>query len=149
MSFSIDSSYFLEQLVLSTLRKRVSAPKTLWHAICESCLGMIENAMCPCLTPKLRQSPSVFESSTLWPQRRVFCQGESISERSWAATDCKEVLKTIFLHLRHDVCSASDGLLARLALPDSDRVALDCVLAAECADVAGVLCDFHLLHLLS
>lgn len=28
-------------------------------------------------------------------------------------------------------------------------MSLDSVLAAECADVPGVLCDFHLLHLLS
>lgn len=53
------------------------------------------------------------------------------------------------LHVRHDVCSSSDSLLACLAVPDADRVALDGDLAAEGTCVAGVLGDFHLLHLLS
>ena len=39
--------------------------------------------------------------------------------------------------------------MAALALPDSNSLALDGVLAAEGADVAGVLGDFHLLHLLT
>ena len=39
--------------------------------------------------------------------------------------------------------------MARLAVPDSDRMSLDGGLSAECADIFGVLSDFHLLDLLS
>lgn len=52
-------------------------------------------------------------------------------------------------HLRDSVGTTSNGLLAALALPDANSLALDGVLAAEGADVAGVLGDFHLLHLLT
>ena len=45
--------------------------------------------------------------------------------------------------------ASGHGLLASFALPDSNRLSLDCVLSAECADVSGVLGDFHLLDLLS
>lgn len=51
--------------------------------------------------------------------------------------------------LRDSPGTTSNGLVATLALPDSDRLPLDGVLAAEGADVAGVLGDFHLLHLLT
>lgn len=51
--------------------------------------------------------------------------------------------------LRNSPGASSDSLLATLALPDSDRVSLDGVLAAEGADVSCVLGDFHLLDLLS
>jgi len=51
--------------------------------------------------------------------------------------------------LRDGPCATSNSLATSLAVPDTDGVSLDCVLAAECADVSGVLCDFHLLHLLS
>jgi len=37
--------------------------------------------------------------------------------------------------------------VARLAVPDTNRVALDSGLSAECANVFGVLGDFHLLNL--
>lgn len=40
-------------------------------------------------------------------------------------------------------------LLARLAVPDTGRVALDAHFAAECAGVSGVLGDFNLLDLLA
>jgi hypothetical protein len=53
------------------------------------------------------------------------------------------------LNVRHGVCSSSNGLVARLAVPDPNRVSLDCGLSAESADVSGVLGDFHLLDLLS
>jgi hypothetical protein len=53
------------------------------------------------------------------------------------------------LNVRHSVCPSSNGLVARLAVPDTNRVSLDGGLAAEGADVSGVLGDFHLLHLLS
>lgn len=109
---------------------------------------MIENAICPCSTSKPPQFPSVGEWLILWQQPRVFWTGEGISRGSFAATVSGEALQIEIRHLRHDVCTPSNSLLARLALPDSDGVALDCVLAAECADVSGVLCDFHLLHLL-
>lgn len=53
------------------------------------------------------------------------------------------------LHVRDDVSSSGNGLLARLARPDTDRVATDGGLSAEGADVTGVLGDFHLLDLLT
>lgn len=52
-------------------------------------------------------------------------------------------------HIRNDVSASGDGLLARLAVPDSDRVASNSGLSAERADVSCVLCDFHLLDLLT
>lgn len=51
--------------------------------------------------------------------------------------------------LRNGVSTAGNNLVAALALPDTDSLALDGVLSAEGADVAGVLGDFHLLHLLT
>ena len=51
--------------------------------------------------------------------------------------------------VRDDVGSSGNGLLARLAGPDSDGVATDGGLSAEGADVTGVLGDFHLLDLLT
>lgn len=53
------------------------------------------------------------------------------------------------MYVRHGVCSSSDSLLARLAVPDSDRVSLNRGLSAESADIFGVLGDFHLLDLLT
>ena len=53
------------------------------------------------------------------------------------------------LNVRHSVCSSSDGLVAGSAVPDADGVSLDGGLAAEGADVSGVLGGFHLLDLLS
>lgn len=50
---------------------------------------------------------------------------------------------------RHSVCSSSDGLAAGLAVPDANGVSLNGGLAAESADISGVLGDFHLLDLLS
>jgi hypothetical protein len=43
--------------------------------------------------------------------------------------------------LRDSVGSSSSGLAAGSAVPDTDGLALDRVLSAELADVAGVLCD--------
>lgn len=43
--------------------------------------------------------------------------------------------------LRDGVSTTSGGLAAGLAVPDTDGLALDSVLAAELAHVAGVLCD--------
>lgn len=51
--------------------------------------------------------------------------------------------------LRDGVGTTGDGLVAALALPDTNSLALDGVLSAEGADVTGVLGDFHLLHLLT
>lgn len=51
--------------------------------------------------------------------------------------------------LRDGVGATGNNLVAALALPDTNGLALDGVLAAEGADVAGVLGDFHLLHLLT
>ena len=53
------------------------------------------------------------------------------------------------LDLRHGPCTTSNGLFASSAFPNSYGVSLDSVLAAESADVSGVLCDFHLLDLFS
>lgn len=43
--------------------------------------------------------------------------------------------------LRDGVGSSGGGLAARSAVPDANGLALDRVLSAELADVAGVLCD--------
>lgn len=51
--------------------------------------------------------------------------------------------------LRNVVSTTGNRLVASLALPDPNSLALNGVLAAEGADVAGVLGDFHLLHLLT
>ena len=53
------------------------------------------------------------------------------------------------LDVRDSVGSSGNGLLARLAGPDANAVTLDGDFAAECAGVSRVLCDFHLLHLLT
>lgn len=50
-------------------------------------------------------------------------------------------------HLRNGPRAARDGLPAALAVPDAHAVSLDRRLAAKGAGVAGVLGDFHLLHL--
>jgi hypothetical protein len=52
-------------------------------------------------------------------------------------------------NVRYCVSSSCDRLLASLAGPDADRVTLHCLLSAEGAYVFRVLCDFHLLDLLS
>jgi hypothetical protein len=51
--------------------------------------------------------------------------------------------------VRDGIGATSDGLLARLAGPDADRVPLDVLLAAEGARVLGVLRNLHLLYQLS
>jgi hypothetical protein len=53
------------------------------------------------------------------------------------------------LDLRDGVGTTGNGLLAALALPDTNSLALDGILTAEGADVASVLGNFHLLHLLT
>ena len=53
------------------------------------------------------------------------------------------------MDVRENVGATGDSLLARLAVPDTGGVTLDVVLAAEGAEVAGVLRDFDLLDLLS
>lgn len=53
------------------------------------------------------------------------------------------------MHVRDSVGTTSNSLLAGLAVPDTDGMTLDGDLSAECARVLGVLCDFHLLHLLT
>ena len=53
------------------------------------------------------------------------------------------------LDLRYSPSTTSNGLLARFAVPDSDGVALNGVFAAKGTDVASVLGNLHLLHLLS
>lgn len=61
----------------------------------------------------------------------------------------KPSLLQLSVYLRNGVGSAGDSLAATPALPDSNSRALDGVLAAEGTGVAGVLGDFHLLHLLT
>jgi hypothetical protein len=53
------------------------------------------------------------------------------------------------IDIRNEVGTAGNGTLARFAVPDASRVALDSGLAAEGASVTSVLADLHLLHLLS
>jgi hypothetical protein len=48
---------------------------------------------------------------------------------------------TRWVRLRDGVGSSSSGLPAGLAVPDTNSGALDGVLSAELAHVAGVLCD--------
>lgn len=50
--------------------------------------------------------------------------------------------------LRDSVGTAGNGLATRLALPDTNRLALDGVLATEGAGVPGMLAHFHGLDLL-
>lgn len=45
--------------------------------------------------------------------------------------------------------TSGEGLLASTALPDSDDSSLDGVLSTERADVSRMLCNFHLLDILS
>ena len=62
----------------------------------------------------------------------------------WSAIKCISIDTFPTLEL----CSGQYAyLLARSASPDADRMALDCVLAAECACVSCVLRDFDLLDL--
>jgi hypothetical protein len=58
-------------------------------------------------------------------------------------------LSVLALDLRDGPCTTGDGLVATLALPDTNGLALDSVLSAECAGVSGMLSDFHLLDLLT
>jgi hypothetical protein len=51
-------------------------------------------------------------------------------------------------NVRDGVSATSNSLLARLAVPDADRVSLDSNLSAESASVAGMLGHLHLLDLL-
>jgi hypothetical protein len=53
------------------------------------------------------------------------------------------------LDLRYSPSTTGNRLLARFAFPDTHGLTLNSILAAEGADVAGVLGDLHLLHLLS
>lgn len=53
------------------------------------------------------------------------------------------------LNIRDDISTAGNSLVARLASPDAYCLALDAILAAECAGVAGMLGNFHLLDLLT
>jgi len=53
------------------------------------------------------------------------------------------------LDLRNCPCATSNCLSTTLAVPDPNGVSLHAVLSAECADVSGVLGDFHLLDLFS
>lgn len=52
-------------------------------------------------------------------------------------------------NLRDGVGTTGDGLVAALALPDTNSLALHGVLSAEGADVTGVLRNFGLLDLLT
>ena len=54
----------------------------------------------------------------------------------------RDVLRIVGV-LRDGVSTTGGGLAAGLAVPDTDGLALDSVLAAELAHVAGVLCDLE------
>jgi hypothetical protein len=75
--------------------------------------------------------------------------GELVWGSCWVDTGRIQGLQRPILDGPDNPCTTSYCLLASLAAPDSDGVSLDGVLAAKCAEVSGVLCDFHLLHLLS
>ena len=66
-----------------------------------------------------------------------------------SAWDARQDQLSWLIDLRDGPCATGDGLVAALALPDANGLTLDGVLAAESADVSGVLGDFHLLHLLT
>jgi hypothetical protein len=51
---------------------------------------------------------------------------------------------SVWVLLRDGVGSSSGGLPAGSAVPDTDSGALDSVLSAELAHVAGVLCDLSI-----
>ena len=55
---------------------------------------------------------------------------------------CRDVVRMVGV-LRDGVSTTGGGLAAGLAVPDTDGLALDSVLAAELAHVAGVLCDLE------
>lgn len=77
-----------------------------------------------------------------FPQYQEIC-GSFQVWRTMIEKHCREI------NLRDSPSTSGDGLAAGTALPDTNSSALNAVLAAECADVTGVLGDFHLLHLLS
>lgn len=58
-------------------------------------------------------------------------------------------MQKVLADSRDSVGTTGNGLVATLAVPDTNSLALDGVLSAEGADVAGVLLDLHLLHLLT
>ena len=75
--------------------------------------------------------------------------GQSIRFSRQIPNSSWQIKHSLALDLRDGPSSTSNGLLARFAVPDSDGVTLNSVFAAKRADVAGVLGDLHLLHLLS
>lgn len=75
----------------------------------------------------------------------VLC-GQCQSESSWSLSD---LIQRDMENVRDGVSTTSDGLLAGPAVPDTGGMTLDSDLSAECAGVAGVLGDFHLLDLLT
>jgi hypothetical protein len=79
----------------------------------------------------------------------VFCWWIVSSNSDVIFPPLTEIFLGPYSNVRHGVCSSSDSLVARLAVPDSDGMSLDSGLSAEGADVFGVLGDFHLLYLLS
>jgi hypothetical protein len=100
---------------------------------------------------KPQQFPSIVEALIAWQQRQGCCIILSVCVFI-CSPQIFSILKNVGFvnrYVRHSVCSSSNGLVASLAIPDSDGVSLDSGLSAECADVLGVLCDFHLLDLLS
>lgn len=99
---------------------------------------------------KPQQFPSIVEALIAWQQLRVFYPGNvSLHSVNCFIALRHDDLGRLGINVRHGVGSSSDGLVARLAVPDTNRVSLDGGLSAEGADVSGVLGDFHLLDLLS
>lgn len=90
------------------------------------------------------QSPSVVGLLISWQPQLEYCftpwlEFSSSSENNSGPS----------LDLRNGPRASGHCLLATLAVPDSNRVSLDAVLAAKGADIASVLGDFHLLDLFS
>jgi len=91
-----------------------------------------------------------------WQRRRGSCSSvhvrvlsQYVAKPGSGRVSCPGRRRGFSGRLRDGVGTTGNGLVAALALPDTNRLALDGVLSAEGADVAGVLGDFHLLHLLT
>lgn len=100
------------------------------------------------LTP--RQSHAIFGGSSAWRRRRAWRRCKHLR-----CSACRQYRLIASTGCPGPWCCAIGGFhlrnssLAGLAVPDANRVALDASLAAESADVLGVLGDLHLLDRLT
>lgn len=68
---------------------------------------------------------------------------------AYMVSDGWEVNEKVAYGGRDGPCTSGEGLLTSTALPDSNDGSLHGVLSTESADVSRMLCDFHLLDILS